>query len=221
MNPLLLLLMVLAIIASLFYAPGWLLAPLKWFEVFFHEFSHGLAALLSGGDILRVDLQFGGSGTCHYRGGFRPLVAFAGYAGASLWGLAIYSAAAALNKRTAHLLIALLLASLALVALLWARDLETWLILLLMAGILLLLLRHGEQSLLKLAVEFIGLFILISSIQSPLFLRYVQGRGDAADLRALTGIPELVWIGLWLLIGLTALLMVLRNGLRARKARLV
>jgi hypothetical protein len=210
--------MVLVIIASLFYAPGWLLAPLKWFEVFFHEFSHGLAALVTGGSIVRVDLQFGGSGTCHYRGGFRPLVAFAGYAGASLWGWAIYSAAAAVNKRTAHVLIGLLLASLALVALLWARDAETWLILLLMAGLLLLLLRHGEQALLKWAVEFIGLFILISSIQSPLFLLYIQGKGDAAALRGMTGLPELIWIGLWLLIGLSALLLILRGGLRRGRA---
>lgn len=221
MNPLTLLLMVLAIIASLFYAPGWLIAPLKWFEVFFHEFSHGLAALITGGSIVRVDLQFGGSGTCTYRGGIRPLVVFAGYAGASMWGWAIYSAAAAVHQRTAHVLIGLLLATLVLVAVLWSRDLETWIILLVMGAILALLLRHGEQSLLKGFVEFIGLFILISSIQSPLFLLDSQGRGDAATLRGLSGIPEWIWIALWMLIGLVALLLILRTGMRARSVRRV
>ncbi len=221
MNPIVLILMVLTIVLGLFFAPGWLIAPLKWFEVFFHEFSHGLAALITGGSIVRVDLQFGGSGTCHYRGGFRPLVAFAGYAGASLWGWAIYSSAAAVNKRTAHLLIALLLITVVLVALLWGRDWETWVILSIMGGILLLLLRHGEQSLLKLFVEFIGLFILITSIQSPLFLLDVHGKGDAATLQGLSGIPEIIWIGLWVLVGLAALVLILRSGLKAQKTRLV
>lgn len=216
LSPLPRLLLTLALAFGLFYAPGWLVAPFKWFEVFFHEFSHGLVALLTGGSITRIDLQYGGSGTCHYRGGLRFLVAFAGYAGASLWGWAIYSSAAAARKRTAHVLIGVLLAVLVLVAILWVRDLQSWVILLVMGALLALMLRFGEQSLLKFFVEFIGLFVLLASIQSPLFLLDGQSRGDGAALQSLTLIPEIVWIALWVMIGLGVLVMIFRDRLKAR-----
>jgi hypothetical protein len=216
LNPLTRMLFILALAIGLFYAPGWLSAPFKWFEVFFHEFSHGLMAIVTGGSIERIDLQFVGSGTCHYRGGWRMPVAFAGYAGASLWGWAIYSSATASSKQTSRLLIGTLLVVMVMVALLWVRDWQSWVVLSVMAALLLLMLKYGEQSLLKFFVQFIGMFVLLASIQSPLFLLDGQARGDGATLQSITLIPEVVWIGLWVLIGLGVLLMIVRDRLRAR-----
>lgn len=216
MAPLTRLLLTLLLAIGLFHAPYWLVAPFKWFEVFFHEISHGLMALFTGGGIERIDMQWAGSGTCHYRGGIRLLVAFAGYAGASLWGWAIYSAAASARRGLSHGLLGLLLLTLLLVALLWVRNLETWGILLLMASLLGLMLRLGDRAALKWFVEFIGLFVLLASIQSPLFLLDGKSIGDGATLQGLTLIPELVWILLWVLIGCGVLLLILRARLRAR-----
>jgi len=38
--------------------------PFLWSETFFHEISHGLAALLTGGTIHNIALNFNGSGVC-------------------------------------------------------------------------------------------------------------------------------------------------------------
>jgi len=67
--------------------------PFLWSETFFHEISHGLAALLTGGTIHNITLNFNGSGVCTTSGGTRFLIAFSGYAGSALWGLLIYSIA--------------------------------------------------------------------------------------------------------------------------------
>ncbi len=213
-DPFVRLLLTLVLAIGLFYAPAWLSAPLKWFEVFFHEFSHGLLAILTGGGISRIDLQFVGSGTCYYLGGWRPLVAFAGYAGASLWGWAIHSIASICQPYWAKSLASFLLLLIGVVGVLWVRDLESWAILGIMMGLLVLVLRYGELSLVKFSVEFVGLFIVLASIQSPLFLLDGQARGDGATLSDLTLVPELVWIGLWVLLGLGVLLLMARAQMR-------
>ena len=81
------LLIVLAFVVD--YLP-FIKLPFLWSETFFHELSHGLMALATGGSIESIALDYSGSGRCVYRGGVRTLVSFAGYAGSGLWGLLIY-----------------------------------------------------------------------------------------------------------------------------------
>ena len=74
--------------------------PFKWLESYFHEISHGLSALLSGGSIVKIELFPNGAGLCTTRGGSVLLISFMGYAGAILWGSLIYSIAS-INKKVA------------------------------------------------------------------------------------------------------------------------
>lgn len=210
------LLLLVALAILLFHAPFWLVAPFKWFEVYFHEISHGLVALLTGGSIERIHIQYGGSGSCHYRGGHEPLIAFSGYAGAALWGWAIYEIGHASRRQTVALLISLALVLLLVSGLLWVRDIQTSIILLLMGTLLALMLRLGDLDMMKLFVEFIGIFVLLAAIQSPLFLLDGRSLGDGAALQRLTLIPESVWVVLWMLIGLAILLLLVRDALRGR-----
>ena len=73
--------------------------PLRWAGTFFHELSHGLMAAATGGDIVRIVLRTDGSGLCVFTGGWGVPVAFAGYAGAPLWGLGIFALASGDSQR--------------------------------------------------------------------------------------------------------------------------
>ncbi|MGD9163941.1 MAG: M50 family metallopeptidase, partial [Chromatiales bacterium] len=93
--------------------------PLDWFQTFFHELSHGLAALLTGGRIHQIHIAFDTSGSCLTSGGWLPLVLFSGYAGSALWGSLIYLSISAKHAKTIALSLGLLVL---LVGLLWVRD---------------------------------------------------------------------------------------------------
>jgi hypothetical protein len=76
------------------------LYPVKMFVVVLHELSHGLAAVLMGGGIERIQIDARIGGYCAYylpaaAGFFRQaFVASAGYLGSMLWGCLIFMAAA-------------------------------------------------------------------------------------------------------------------------------
>lgn len=64
----------------------WAVYPLKILVVFFHELSHGLAAIFTGGSISHIELSAQQGGVCYTRGGSRFLTLTAGYLGSLLWG---------------------------------------------------------------------------------------------------------------------------------------
>ena len=68
---------------------SWLLYPLRILVVFFHEMSHGLAALLTGGGIRAIHLHPEAGGMCVTTGGIPFLVISAGYLGSLVWGGAL------------------------------------------------------------------------------------------------------------------------------------
>ncbi len=43
--------------------------PFNWLESYFHELSHGLAAIVSGGSIIKIELFTNGAGLCTTLGG--------------------------------------------------------------------------------------------------------------------------------------------------------
>ncbi len=72
----------------------WFIYPIQLFTVFLHELSHGIAAVLTGGSILKIELSSQLGGTCWHRGGWPFVVLPAGYLGSMLWGAAILVGAA-------------------------------------------------------------------------------------------------------------------------------
>ncbi|MCP4137021.1 MAG: M50 family metallopeptidase [bacterium] len=71
--------------------------PLKIFVVLLHEISHGLAAVLTGGTIVKIQINQNQGGVCYTQGGARALILTAGYLGSMLWGGLILAAAARTN----------------------------------------------------------------------------------------------------------------------------
>jgi hypothetical protein len=178
--------------------------PFNWLESYFHEISHGIAAVVTGGSVLRIQLFANGAGLCTTQGGIGFFISFAGYAGATFWGWAIYKLASA-HQRVAHgfsVLVFLLIVS---SIILWGRDLLTWFILAVLATLFLLTLKLKKLHYLQILMQLFGLLILLNSLFSPSYLLDGRNLGDGAALASMTFIPEFIWILSWFSLALVAL----------------
>jgi hypothetical protein len=177
--------------------------PLNWLESYFHEISHGIAALVTGGEIMRIQLFANGAGLCTTRGGLSFVISFFGYAGATFWGWLLFKFANS-HQRTAQvvsgLMIVLLLASL-----IFARDLLTIIIISSLAVMFVFTIKMRRLYTLQLLLKFFGLSILLNSLFSPTYLFDGRDLGDGAALASMTMVPELVWVLLWCVLAVAAL----------------
>ena len=171
--------------------------PFGWFETFFHELSHGLAALLTGGVIHSIKLNLDGSGLCVTAGGFEFLVLIAGYAGSALWGSLVYLSVSGGKGRSAKVIAAMLALLVMFTGILWARDLVTIIILLVIVGLFGTAYRYGSHQLTQRFVEFIGVYVVLDAIRSPFALIDGRSLGDGNALSDMTLIPEIIWVMLW------------------------
>jgi len=195
--------------------------PFLWSETFFHEISHGLAAILTGGTIHNITLNFNGSGVCTTSGGLRFLVSFSGYAGSALWGLLIYSIASALSQTKAKFIVGTMVVVLGTTLVLWARDLTTIIILIVLLAMYTMPLVKSQWfkgkwfSLpwfnVKSFIQLVGVFVMLDAIRSPLYLLDGRDLGDGASLAQLTGLPEIFWVALWFAVAVGCLYLLWKN----------
>ncbi|MCH2037496.1 MAG: M50 family metallopeptidase [Rickettsiales bacterium] len=179
--------------------------PFLWMMTFFHEISHGLAALVTGGSVKRIELNLDGSGLCVYAGGIRFIVAIAGYLGAVLCGMAIYMSASSMDKKRADHIAIFLTVLVVVSAVLWARDLVTWIIMIIMSVVLISVVKLKNSVIDQFLMKFIGIYVLLDAVRAPLHLLDGRSIGDGADLAEITFIPEIVWVIFWLSCGLYGL----------------
>lgn len=177
--------------------------PFKWLESYFHEISHGLTALVTGGNIVRIQLFPNGAGLCTTRGGSSFLISLMGYGGAILWGCLFFSLAS-IHRKVAQFFSLLLIILLAGSIVLWVRDLLTLFIVLVLLALVLAQLKYSSQKHLQTLLKMTGLLVLANSLMSPLYLLDGQARGDGAALADITYIPEIIWVLLWFTAGLFA-----------------
>lgn len=172
--------------------------PLKWAETFYHELSHGLAAILTFGRMSRLELKWNGAGACWTRGGSRFVVLLAGYAGASAWGLLLFVAGYSLGANGVGIWLKLELALMALVLVFCVRDLQTLAIMAIMASVYAAALFLPWVTALPQLLQFIGIYVMLNAIRAPLALIDGKHVGDGAALAdKFKIIPEIVWVLLW------------------------
>ncbi|MDN3651296.1 M50 family metallopeptidase [Thalassotalea ponticola] len=183
--------------------------PFDWLESYFHEISHGLAALVSGGQIVQIQLFPNGAGLCTTRGGNPFLISVSGYLGATVWALLIFWSAGA-HHRIAKLFNYLILLTLLISMIFWVSDLLTWGICLLLIALFSFSAKIRHLKLLKAVLQLIALSVVLNAIRSPLYLFGYGDVGDANALANLTLMPEFIWIFAWTAVGLYALYQMLR-----------
>jgi len=179
--------------------------PFLWSETFFHEISHGLAALLTGGSIQTITLNFNGAGVCTTRGGWSFIISFAGYAGSALWGLLIYRVASSLSPNNVKWMASSMVAMLVITLLFWARDLPTIIILAVLLLMYILPLYKSLWFSVKFFIKLVGIFVLLDAIRSPLYLLDGRDLGDGASLANQMFLPEIFWVALWFVISVMCL----------------
>lgn len=190
--------------------------PLKILVVFFHELSHALAAIATGGSVVRIEVAAAQGGLCVTRGGSAFLTLSAGYLGSLAWGAAALVVATR-TRRDRELLIALG-AVVGVATLLWVRPLLSF--------------GFGFHALAGATLAAAGAWLpgaacdwilrvfgltsclyVVPDIWSDTIARSGQA-SDARLLAEMTGLPTVAWGALWILAALVVLAFTLRVALR-------
>ena len=187
------------------------LVPLKLLTVFFHEASHAAATLLTGGDVLRLELSPAQGGSVLSRGGNRFVILNAGYLGSLLCGAALVLAA---TRSTADRVIMAGLGVLMLaLAALYVRNGFT-LIFLIGAGLAMLaasrFLAQGPNDLILRVIGLTSMVYVPFDIYSDTIAR-AGLNSDARMLAQEYGGTAQIWGVLWLVLSLVLILWTIRH----------
>lgn len=189
------------------------LYPLNLLIIFFHELSHGLAALATGGSIQSLTISPAEGGLAVTIGGSRFLTLTAGYLGSLLFGVAMFFVA--LRTRVDRAAVATLGLCIWLIAALYIRD-GFPLAFCVLIGLAFLLvawfLGHGPNDLVLRIFGLASMFYVPRDIISDTITRSHLA-SDARMLAEEFGGATMLWGGVWLLISLVVIALTLRFGL--------
>ena len=173
--------------------------PLRVLVVFFHEASHGLAAIATGGSIDSLRVMPDESGLATTRGGSAFVVYSAGYLGSLVFGAVLLVVAARTRvDRIAAAALGALLAALTILFVPFSNPFG-FAFGLVAAALLLVIARWLPEGASDMALKVIGVTscgYAVLDIYSDVISR-PELRSDAALLGEATGIPTLVWGVLW------------------------
>jgi len=200
----------------------WLVWPLKILVVFFHEMSHGLAAIATGGRIQEIGIVAEEGGYCVTQGGSRFITLSAGYLGSLAVGGAILVLSA--RTRVDRAIAGVLGGILVLLSLVWVRPFAGFGFIfgvatgaaLIAAGIWL------PAAACDFVLKLIGLtsaLYAVLDIKSDILDRPGE-RSDAYMLAEEIGLPTLFWGLLWIAIALAGAVYFLYLACRVRKPAL-
>lgn len=162
-------LIVLAILSAglwQFEIGRYILYPFTILGTWFHEMSHGIAAMILGANFERLELNSDGSGLAVYSGGVilggigKAIVAAAGPLGPAIFG-SIMIISSSKTKYTRFFLFFLLFL-LVISALFWIRTIFGLIFALVFVLVLSAFLKKGSQNSLKLLLQFLGVQAIMS-----------------------------------------------------------
>jgi len=173
--------------------------PLKIIVIFFHELSHGIAALVTGGSIQRISISSREGGDCLTLGGSPFLILSAGYLGSLLWGgVFLLLGARTKSDRPALATLGLMLVW---ISFLIVRPFESFgFIFGVSTGAVMIAIAVSLPAAVSdLLLRLVGLtscLYAVFDIKSDILDR-PGAESDASMLAAQTGIPVVIWGILW------------------------
>ena len=210
---------VIAAVVVLIFWNTFLVYPLKIFVVFLHELSHGIAAVMTGGDIVKIELSPQQGGVCFTSGGIRFFILSAGYLGSLFWGalLLMLSAYTKADRGIVGFLGALTL----IVTLLYVRSLFGFAYGITASAAMLLVALKLSGSVSEVLVKVLGVtscLYAVWDIASDVLFRSVPS-SDASQLASITFIPAVIWGILWVTIALVVTFVALKVTATAKSRK--
>jgi hypothetical protein len=205
-------LLIVVVIFLLWNTP--LMIPLKILIVFFHELSHGLAAVVTGGSIESISISPQQGGLTTTRGGWLFLITSAGYLGSLMIGVLLYLSA--LKTKADKLIMGALGATMLLVAALYMRELFALGFTIAAGAAMLASAKYLPENINDAALRVLGLVSMgyvPFDILSDTIIRS-NLRSDAYNLSTQTGLPTVLWGGIWLLASLAVIFVAFKKSLR-------
>lgn len=194
------------VVISFFFWNTYLIYPIKLFIVLLHEISHGLAAILSGGKISQIKIDYALGGLCSVEGGNEILIASSGYIGSIVLGGFLYYAA--YHKKYIKITTSILAVLIILFAANYINNLFGTIFSIFYFLILLFLPRLVNERINKVFFSTVGLISMLyvlTDIKEDLFtLEFRQT--DAQVLSEVIGFHPIVWGLLWL--GISSLIII-------------
>ena len=173
-----------------------------------HEGGHALLALVTGRRLHGIRVHADTSGLTVTRGRRTGpgmvAVLFAGYPAASLVGLGVAALAGSGRSAAALWVIVVLLAAM----LLAMRNFYGALVVLAVGALVAVVSWFAPAPVLSWVAHGLAWLLLLAGPRPVLEVaRNRDPRTDASGLRAITGVPRVVWVGVWLLVAVGALLL--------------
>lgn len=194
------------------------LYPLKLLVVFFHEASHALMTVATGGKVTELVVNRNQGGHVISLGGSRFWVLSAGYLGSLVWGTVIYLVAARTRwDQTAMTVLGALIIA---IALFFVRNLFGFGFAAVTGAAMIALGWWASERVNDFILKLIGLTSMVYvplDIYSDTISRS-HLRSDAHMLAAEIGGTTVMWGGLWIILSAGIILFSLRWGLRTPPA---
>lgn len=198
-----------------------MLYPLKLLVVFFHESSHALATLVTGGQVLEMVVVAQQGGHVISAGGNRFIMLTAGYLGSLLWGVVIYTVATV--TRFDRLAMFLLGAAIAAITVLFVSNGFAIGYGLVTAVAMILAAKFLHRDLNDFFLRLIGLtsmlYVAVDIYSETIARSHL--RSDARMLSEEYGGATVLWGGFWIALSAVVIIVCLRLTMRMEKARAV
>lgn len=164
-------------------------------SVFLHEASHGIAALISGFEIIELKMRWlsGHVISVHPEDAYlrAAFVSFAGYAGTTVFGFLMFLA----SIKHRGLFMSLMVLN-AVFFTIFFRDIETIAVMTYVITVFLLCTR--KLKVIDYILRFCAAYIMTTSVISPTYQLHISGHSDSVNLQKLLPLPEVVWVGIWM-----------------------
>ncbi|MEW5844441.1 MAG: M50 family metallopeptidase [Bacteroidota bacterium] len=191
--------------------------PIKLFVVLLHEQCHALAALLTGGKIESMNIGFDLGGSCQASGGNAVVIASAGYIGSLILGLLFFLSPN--NIKIGRWIVFSLSLLILVFTIVMIKSVMFILIVALLVGVLITASFYMSVPIVSILIRAFGLLsaiYVLFDIKNDL-LETQNAITDASIISNLTGIPEIAYGLIWLVISLTFLVLAVKFSYAEKK----
>jgi len=188
-----------------------ILYPIRMLVTFLHEFGHAFGALITGGNVLNIEIRPDGSGVCWSSGGNRAIILMGGYIGSAIFGNLLFYIGTRENNTISKTTVFVLGGIMLLVGFFWFSSLFTTGLLSLFALVLFFI--ASKTNFDSDVLMFFGLASILYIIQD-------FNVGPTSDLASYAkhfviipaGVWMYIWLGIALLLFFYNIRVILRNG---------